>query len=110
MSLSPAAAMLAEYVIRSFADDVTPIEAELKDRLEKFVPVLASIGQATSFDDHEAVLKELVARLRVSLDVGTSLKEEDVKPWLDSRRSSIDPFYWVRYRNYLQREWSPAVL
>jgi hypothetical protein len=110
MSLSPAAAMLVEYVIRSFSQVETPTEAQLKDRMEKFVPVLATIGQETTSADHVDVMKELLVRLRVSLDVGTSLKEADVKPWLDSRRATIDPFYWVRYRNYLQSEWSPGVL
>lgn len=110
MSLSPAATMLADYVVRSFQDTETPTEAQLKERMNTFVPVLQSLGMPTTEGDRAAVLRELLSRLRVSLDVGTSLKEVDVKPWLDARRSTIDPFYWVRYRNYLQREWSPTVL
>jgi hypothetical protein len=110
MSLSPAAEMLTEYVIRSFTTDEVPTETQLRERLQTFVPVLAAIGQATTPREHEEVMKDLMARLRVSLDVGTSLTERDLKPWLDSRRATIDPFYWVRYRNYLQREWSPSVL
>ncbi len=110
MILSPAATMLADYVVRSFQDTETPTEAQLKERMNTFVPVLQSLGMPTTEDDRAAVLRELLSRLRVSLDVGTSLKEVDVKPWLDARRSTIDPFYWVRYRNYLQREWSPTVL
>lgn len=110
MSLTPAAAMLAEYVVRSFVGDETPTEPQLKERMDRFVPFLASIGQTVTPADQQAVMKDLLSRLRVSLDVGTSLTEYDLKPWLDSRRSSIDPFYWVRFRNQLQAEWSPAVL
>jgi hypothetical protein len=110
MSLSAAATMLADYVVRSFQDTDIPNEAQLRERMDRFVPVLDGIGMATTEADRAAVLRDLLSRLRVSLDVGTSLKEVDVKPWLDARRSTIDPFYWVRYRNYLQREWSPPVL
>jgi hypothetical protein len=63
-----------------------------------------------SAEEQVLVIKELLVRLRVSMDVGTSLKEVDVEPWLDSRRSTIDPFYWTRFANYLQRDWSPGVL
>ncbi len=110
MSLSPAAAMLAEYVVRSFTGAETPSETQLRERMAKFVPVLAAIEQSVSPEEQALVIKELLARLRVSMDVGTSLKEVDVEPWLDSRRSTIDPFYWTRFANYLQKDWSPSVL
>lgn len=110
MSLTPVAETLAEYVVRSFKEPETPTESQLKERMERFVPFLAGIGQEISPEDQTAVMKELVIRLRVSLDVGTSLKEADLEPWLDARRSSIDPFYWTRFRNYLERDWSPSVV
>lgn len=110
MSLSPAAAMLAEYVVRSFSGTETPSETQLRERMTRFVPVLAAIDQSVSAEEQVLVIKELLVRLRVSMDVGTSLKEVDVEPWLDSRRSTIDPFYWTRFANYLQRDWSPGVL
>lgn len=110
MSLSPAAAMLADFVVKSFQNTHTPTESELKERMDRFVPFLESIGTSTGEADRAAAMKELLSRLRVSMDTGTSLREDDVKPWLDSRRSTIDPFYWVRFRNYLQRDWSPSVL
>lgn len=110
MTLSPASRMLSDYVVRSFLETETPAEAQLKERMDRLAPALADIGMATSEFDRGEVMKDLLSRLRVSMDTGTALKEADVKPWLDSRRSSIDPFYWTRYRNYLQREWSPPVL
>lgn len=110
MPLSVAATMLADFVVKSFEHSETPTEPQLKERLERLAPVVASFGNPTTDADHVEVMKELLSRLRVSMDVGTSLKEADVKPWLDSRRSTIDPFYWVRFRNHLQREWSPSVL
>ncbi len=111
MSLSPAARLLSDYVVRSFAEGDVPTEAQLKERMEMLAPVVAAIGKSSTTEaERAAVMNELLARLRVSMDTGTSLKEADVKPWLDSRRSSIDPFYWTRFRNYLERDWSPGVL
>ncbi|MEI6321106.1 MAG: endonuclease, partial [Pseudomonadota bacterium] len=102
--------MLAEYVVRSFSGAETPSETQLRERMTRFVPVLAAIDQSVSAEEQVLVVKELLARLRVSMDVGTSLKEVDVEPWLDSRRSTIDPFYWTRFANHLQRDWAPGVL
>eukprot|EP01136_Pigoraptor_vietnamica_P019892 Opistho-1_new@68047 len=102
--------MLADFVVKSFQDTDTPTEAELRDRMDRFGPVLEGIGSRTTEADRAEVMTELLSRLRVSMDTGTSLKEADVKPWLDSRRSTIDPFYWVRFRNHLQSDWSPSVL
>lgn len=110
MTLNAASSMLADFVVKSFERSATPTEAELRERLEALAPVVASFGGATTEADREAVLRELLSRLRVSMDLGTSLKEADVKPWLDSRRATIDPFYWVRFRNYLQKGWPPEVL
>lgn len=110
MSLSPAAVMLADFVVKSFQNADTPSEVELKERMDRLAPVVAGFGSPTTEQDRVDVMNELLSRLRVSMDTGTSLKEPDVKPWLDSCRASIDPFYWVRFRNYLQKDWSPPVL
>jgi Z1 domain len=110
VNLSPNAKLLSDYVVRSFQDGETPTEPQLKERMARLAPTLADIGKGTSDADRAEVLKDLLARLRVSMDTGTSLKEEDVKPWLDSRRASIDPFYWIRFKNFLQKDWSQPVL
>lgn len=110
MKLSRNAQLLADYVVKSFQDDIVPTEPQLRERMAQLAPVLETIGQGTAVSEQDEVLKELLARLRVSMDVGTGLKAEDVKPWLDARRATIDPFYWTRFSNHLQKEWSPRVL
>ncbi|MGB6008815.1 Z1 domain-containing protein [Castellaniella sp.] len=111
MSLTHNAQLLADYVVRSFQDDVTITEQALKDRIVKLAPVVeAAMGKGTSESEQNDILKELLARLSVSMDLGEGLKADDIKPWLDSRRATIDPFYWTRFRNYLQKDWSPDVL
>lgn len=110
MTLSRNGRLLADYVVKSFQDDVIPTEPELRERMAQFAPVLNIMGQGTSEIERDEVLKDLLARLRVSMDVGADLKADDVKPWLDARRATIDPFYWTRFSNHLQKEWSPPVL
>ena len=100
---------LSDIVIRTFQDGETPTEGQLRDRMNQVATKLVDIMPTTEVERGD-VLKDLLARLRVSMDVGTGLREVDVKPWLDSRRASIDPFYWVRFKNYLEKDWSPGVL
>ena len=110
MKLSRNAQVLADYVVRSFQDDVVPTEPQLRERMAQLAPFLQTIGQGATVGEQDDVLKELLARLRVSMDVGAGLKAEDLKPWLDSRRATIDPFYWTRFSNHLQKEWPSPVL
>ena len=110
MKLSRNAQMLADYVVTSFQEDIVPTEPQLRERMAQLAPFLKTIGQETTAEEQEDVLRELLARLRVSMDVGAGLKAEDIKPWLDARRATIDPFYWTRFRNHLQKEWSSPVL
>ncbi len=110
MKLSRNAQLLADYVVKSFQDDIVPTEPQLRERMAQLAPVLETIGQGTTASERDEVLKELLARLRVSMDVGTGLKADDVKPWLDARRATIDPFYWTRFSNHLQKEWPSGVL
>lgn len=110
MSLTNNAQLLADYVVRSFQDEVTVTEQALRDRIAKLAPALEAMGKGTSESEQNGILKELLARLSVSMDTGEGLQAEDIKPWLDSRRATIDPFYWTRFHNYLQKDWPPDVL
>jgi hypothetical protein len=44
------------------------------------------------------------------MDVGTSLTEVGIEPWLNNRRAYIDPYYWTRFRTYLGKSWPLPVL
>ena len=111
MKRSDNANLLANYVIMSFEGTNVPSEAQLKERMKGLLPALAAMGKYVSETEQEDVLRDLLARLRVSItDVGVSLCASDVKPWLAGRRASVDPFYWQRYKNYLQLSWPPPVI
>jgi Z1 domain len=109
MRLTENGRLLSDFVVRSIREGETPTEGQLKEHLSLLADKLADM-YPTSEVERAEVLNDLLARLRVSMDVGTSLREDDVRPWLDSRRASIDPFYWVRFKNYLEKDWSPGVL
>src|SRR5689334_10201662 len=85
--------------------DPPPTEQEIDDVLER-------IG--TAFGASASVVEEarrvLHARFAIRMDMGQTLVELGHVPWLDARRSSIDPFYWSRYRESLLRAgWPPLV-
>jgi hypothetical protein len=61
--------------------------------------------------EYEEIIKRLHSKLAIQMDVGVVLTSETYVPWLSAKKASIDPFYWQRFRNLLQRfEWPPRVI
>lgn len=56
----------------------------------------------------DLVLAKVLARSLVKMDTGYALKEVDHVPWVNDRRREIDPFYWDRFKLYLQKEGWPS--
>ena len=54
-------------------------------------------------DELEKIAKEVEASQGIRADLGAAVIEEDENfiPWLDEATSSIDPFYWERYKMLL---------
>jgi hypothetical protein len=83
-----------------------PTEAQIDDILNTL---------ARAFSVEAALVGEtrrlLHSRYRIRMDLGQTLKSDEVhEPWLASRRSKIEPYYWERYRQLLLRSgWSPLV-
>ncbi len=77
---------------------------ELASRLRAVFPV--------GDDDFNSLLKRLHAKLAINMDTGTALiGEEEHTPWLSGRKATIDPFYWERFQQHLQkRGWPPKVV
>ena len=78
--------------------DRRPTEAELSERA-------AALRLAFPVDDEEfaSIMKRVESKLVILMDVGTALARPDHVPWLLSRKASIDPFYWERFRVWLPR-------
>ena len=77
-----------------------PTEEDLK----KAADSVASMMMLTD-DEKELVIKKLQERIGVILDLGNRIVgSSSYHPWLDSRKASIDPYYWSRYEKYMQYE------
>ena len=84
--------------INSVAVDRAPTEEELRsacDMIRRMMPI--------SDDEAEKIIKKLQAALDVAMDVGVVI-EREYEPWLASKKSSIDFFYWDRYALYLEQD------
>jgi Z1 domain len=66
---------------------------------------------SVSEEEAEYLAKTIEADLGVSMSIGSQLVVEGYEPWLPARRSSIDPYFWSRYRRLLTEQRFPnAVL
>jgi hypothetical protein len=86
--------------------DRIPDEAEVTDLAGRFRAVFPVTDQ-----EFASLIRRLHARIRIRMDVGTVIVEQDHAPWLSARKASIDPYYWSRFSTYLLSEnWSPPGL
>ena len=105
MSFDSSPENIARMAAQGLRLDPPPSEAEIDEILAR----LAGAFGATPDQVVEA-RKLLHARFSIRMELGQTLKVEHV-PWLDSRRATIEPFYWNRYREMLLRgNWSPLVV
>lgn len=97
---------LAAACVQLLNLDPPPTEAEIDGILDRLAPAL----QADS-ETQVAARRLLHSRFAIRMDMGQTLTSQDSHaPWVDSRRSEIEPFYWSRYRELLVRSgWPPLV-
>lgn len=105
--VSKAAQRMEDLILLEAADSTERLSE--KEILERATDVRAVLS--VSDQEFDEVIKRIHAKLTITLSVGISIAEEH-KKWLHSRKSSIDPFYWDRYRRYLfgRLKWSPLVV
>lgn len=85
-------------------EDQVPDEAEIRDKVRRMAAAF-EYGAETQ----DAAIKALLAKRLVKMDTGFALVEEQ-NPWVNARRPDIDPFYWSRYKQWLQNQgWPPGV-
>ncbi|MEN9996025.1 MAG: hypothetical protein RL462_801 [Pseudomonadota bacterium] len=107
MKLSNNAKSLEAAVIVALAEQNLPTEAAIFD----LAVLLRNIPHFKVTDEEfDFVIKKLHQLLRVDMGLGSKVVNEN-KPWLLNRKSSIDPFYWTRYKRSLLKDgWSPKVV
>jgi hypothetical protein len=97
---------LENSVLVSLPADRAPDESTLNDLASR----LRAAFQVSD-SEYETIIKRLHSKLAIQMDIGVALTTETYVPWLLAKKASIDPFYWQRFRNLLQRfEWPPRVI
>ncbi|MGI6294464.1 MAG: Z1 domain-containing protein [Armatimonadota bacterium] len=89
---------LALAVESFLARERNPTQEQIRDVINKF-----RVVDSCSVDDVEAEMlaRDFEMRHGVTMTIGAMLTEHEYKPWLDSARAIIKPYYWDRYRKLL---------
>ena len=98
---------LARTHLRQALNGRTPTEKEAKEAIELFSKI-----EGLTEPQMKTALKALEADMAVNMDVGSKFYDRDTYvPWVSDRKSSIDPYYWNRYRQYLlEQGWNEKVV
>ncbi len=103
--MDPKVEKLLQAAQIALPDDRIPEEQEIRDTVN---------GLATFFEvdseDQDHVVAVLMAKRLVRMDTGFALVERHI-PWVNARRPDIDPFYWTRFKAWLQKQnWASGVI
>ncbi|NOK38963.1 Z1 domain-containing protein [Corallococcus exercitus] len=82
--------------------DRVPTEDEIRNIVDRLAPIYGSDESIKA-----QVLSKLLTRCLVKMDTGFALVDEHI-PWVNARRPDIDPYYWDRFKKWLQRQGWPA--
>ena len=64
-----------------------------------------------SSEEIETIVAQIESDRNIKMDPGAFIVAEEFRPWLLSRKATIDPFYWDRYETLLEhRSWPQNVL
>jgi hypothetical protein len=98
---------LENAVLMTLTRERIPSEAEVLG----LATALRSIANYNVSDDEfEEVIRRLHARLLITMDTGSVIKEP-WQSWLPARKPDITPYYWDRYAKYLMKDgWPPKVV
>jgi hypothetical protein len=55
-------------------------------------------------DEAERLARTFEARHSITMTIGSVLTARDYEPWLNNARTTIDPYYWDRYKKLLSRK------
>lgn len=98
--------LIERSVIVSLPSDRLPTEEEINELAKRL-----RIAFPVSDEEFAAVLHRITAKVSITMDTGIALVGYEHIPWLNARKPEIDPFYWERYRQLLnKKEWPPKVM
>jgi hypothetical protein len=98
-----------EFAVEGFlARETAPTPEKIRELIQKF-----RVIDTCSVSDEEAerLARQLETKHDVTMTIGAILTDHKFEPWLAGRRSSINPYYWDRYKRYLaEKKFSGRVL
>ena len=89
---------LTDMMIALLAKESSVTMEYIRDKVNRFAE---PFGESITSTDKVTLINFLESQFDVTMNIGSVLKEE-FTPWLDAAKSSIDPFYWDRYRRLLE--------
>lgn len=102
----------ADLLERMIVDSVRVDSVPTESQIAAIANDLNSIPryQVSTIELNE-VLRRVHARLQISMDIGHAVTENH-HPWLAGRKAKINPFFWNRFREYLNADlkWPPRVV
>jgi hypothetical protein len=106
--LSSNADLLERMIVGSVGMDSVPTESEIAAIANDLNSIPRYHVSTVELDE---VLRRVHARLQISMDIGHAVTENH-QPWLAGRKAEIHPFFWNRYREYLNTDlnWPPRVV
>lgn len=96
--MSGAFEQLRNVVESALFDQPRRTEEELRTMIRDLGKVIAP---SLSVEDMERLAREIEVKQGIKAGLGAVVDSEDFEPWLDDAKSSIEPFYWNRYRKLL---------
>jgi hypothetical protein len=90
-----------ETAVEGFlAKQSSPTPAGIRELIQTF-----RIMPFCDVDDAEAELlaRRFESRHGVTMTIGSVLTEKDHEPWLDAAKAGITPYYWDRYKTFLEK-------
>ena len=98
--------LIERSVVVSLPSDRLPTEDEIHELAHRL-----RIAFPVSDEEFAAVLHRITAKVSISMDTGVALVAYEHIPWLNARKPEIDPFYWERFNQLLnKKEWPPKVI
>lgn len=91
--------------------DVPPKEAVFNDEVSQLRQSLTAL-YSVSDEEFAEIKRKLKANIVVQMDLGVLIKDKQQHlPWLSVRRTSLDFFFWNRYKKFLEevKHWNPRV-
>ncbi|MCG3776433.1 MAG: hypothetical protein JW395_3292 [Nitrospira sp.] len=94
-----------ENLERAVSSQLAQEAAPTPERIRELIHQLRGI-EIFSVDDEmaERLAKQLETNHGVSMTIGSILVDHEFEPWLDARSSSINPYYWDRYKRLLSED------